>query len=519
VSGPKRLSSGSWQIRWRDPNAPAGQNQRKASYPSQRMALQQKTLIEADLLRGTYVDAANPTTVAEYMWQWIAARPLRERTVEHYASFMRHHVEATVLGARPLTKVKPSEIQAWITSRAKPRGTLGPAALYVWVGVLRSVFNTAVLDGLINRNPVLPKRQLKMPQDERRKFVPLTVEQVLALAAAMPDRYQAMVLTQAGLGLRLSELLALRVEDVDFLKRTVHIEWQLAPKTLERIPLKTSHSRRTIPLPRVVADVLAEQIREFPPAEDGTLFVNGPGGPQWGRPPADLGCPIVERGKPCGRPVRARGWCGMHYDRWRAHGTTDDPASGRRVLPVRPVRACSVEENGKPCGRPVCARGWCTMHYNRWYKRGTLDAPPVRPVRPCPVVERGKRCGRPMYARGWCRLHYRRWSERGTTDGPPPSSRKERVAHQQYGDQLAKAVRTAGLPAGTSSHDLRHHYASVLLDQRVSVQEVAERLGHADPTLVLTTYGHVMPNSEDRTRRAIEDAWAEARRRAEDAAG
>jgi hypothetical protein len=27
------------------------------------------------------------------------------------------------------------------------------------------------------------------------------------------------------------------------------------------------------------------------------------------------------------------------------------------------------------------------------------------------------------------------------------------------------------------------------------------------PALVLKTYGHLMPDSEDRTRRAIDDAW------------
>ena len=71
---------------------------------------------------------------------------------------------------------------------------------------------------------------------------------------------------------------------------------------------------------------------------------------------------------------------------------------------------------------------------------------------------------------------------------------------------FAAAVRTAGLPA-TTSHDLRHHYASVLLGAGESVVAVAERLGHENATLVLKTYGHLMPDSEDRTRRAVDEAW------------
>jgi integrase len=64
-----------------------------------------------------------------------------------------------------------------------------------------------------------------------------------------------------------------------------------------------------------------------------------------------------------------------------------------------------------------------------------------------------------------------------------------------------------GLPAGTTSHHLRHHYGSVLLAAGESVVAVAGRLGHENGTLVLKTYGHLMPDMEDRTRRAIDAAW------------
>lgn len=43
--------------------------------------------------------------------------------------------------------------------------------------------------------------------------------------------------------------------------------------------------------------------------------------------------------------------------------------------------------------------------------------------------------------------------------------------------------------------------------QSESVITVAERLGHENPTLVLSTYGHLMPDSEERTRRAVDEAW------------
>ncbi|WP_319459408.1 tyrosine-type recombinase/integrase [Micromonospora sp. RTP1Z1] len=80
--------------------------------------------------------------------------------------------------------------------------------------------------------------------------------------------------------------------------------------------------------------------------------------------------------------------------------------------------------------------------------------------------------------------------------------------HDYYGSLIfGAAVRQAGLPESVTTHDLRHHYASVLLMQGESVIVVAERLGHENATLVLPTYGHLMPDSEGRTRRAVDDAW------------
>jgi integrase len=82
-----------------------------------------------------------------------------------------------------------------------------------------------------------------------------------------------------------------------------------------------------------------------------------------------------------------------------------------------------------------------------------------------------------------------------------------------YGTRIFKAavlrLAAAGdFPGDTSTHDLRHHYASVLLAGGESVIAVAERLGHDDGGMVLRVYGHLMPDSEDRTRKVVDDAWS-----------
>jgi integrase len=61
-------------------------------------------------------------------------------------------------------------------------------------------------------------------------------------------------------------------------------------------------------------------------------------------------------------------------------------------------------------------------------------------------------------------------------------------------------------------HQLRHFYASVLLDAGESIKTVAEHLGHADPGFTLRTYTHLMPAAGDRTKKAIDVALAGAQK-------
>jgi integrase len=59
-------------------------------------------------------------------------------------------------------------------------------------------------------------------------------------------------------------------------------------------------------------------------------------------------------------------------------------------------------------------------------------------------------------------------------------------------------------------HALRHAYASVLLDAGESIKALSEYLGHSDAGFTLRTYTHLLPSSETRTRKAIDDAFTEA---------
>ncbi|WP_345565881.1 tyrosine-type recombinase/integrase [Streptomyces plumbiresistens] len=56
-------------------------------------------------------------------------------------------------------------------------------------------------------------------------------------------------------------------------------------------------------------------------------------------------------------------------------------------------------------------------------------------------------------------------------------------------------------------HALRHFYASALLDAGENIKAVSEYMGHADPGLTLRVYAHLMPDSRNRARRAIDKVF------------
>lgn len=76
----------------------------------------------------------------------------------------------------------------------------------------------------------------------------------------------------------------------------------------------------------------------------------------------------------CGRPRIIRGWCRMHYQRWRTHG---DPMYGRPSLAERFHASYSVAENG--CWvwqRPLHSSGYAMFSvdsYPHWAHRVSYE--------------------------------------------------------------------------------------------------------------------------------------------------
>lgn len=105
----------------------------------------------------------------------------------------------------------------------------------------------------------------------------------------------------------------------------------------------------------------------------------------------------------CGKTVKGRGWCSMHWWRWKTHGS---PVAEVRHGP-QPARECSIDG----CGKPARRRGWCPMHHWRWQHHGSATATVREAIVGCAVDG----CDRPHMARGLCQKHYFRRKRTGDT--------------------------------------------------------------------------------------------------------
>jgi integrase len=280
-----------------------------------------------------------------------------ESTREAIASRLHAHILPT-FGPIQLRQIKPSSVQAWLRGRQQE---CAPRYVKVMLANLSSILGAAVEDGLIAKNACRSSAVSKVKIDQR-KIVPWSLERVEAVIAAHPERYRAVPIVAAGAGLRQGEVFGLRVEDVDFLKRKLHVRQQV--KLLNGRPTIAPPKRgktREVPLADVVAVALAERIRAYPPDDDGLIFTS-----------------------------RER----------------------------------------KPLTR---------TYYNPHIWKPALVAADVEPTR------------------------------------------------------------------ANGMHALRHYFASVILDAGESIRALADYLGHSDPGFTLRTYTHMMPTSEDRARRAVDD--------------
>ena len=245
-----------YDVRYRDPDG----RQRSRTFSRKREAADYAATVEADKLRGSYVDRnAGRETFRTYAERWLAAQLFAPGTRAVVRSRLTNHVYP-VLGAKALGSIRASTVQAW----AKSLSGLAPTTQHGVYGHVQAVLSAAVDDQLIARNPCKAS-SVSRPRKRSPKIDPWPRERIAPLRAALPGRYAVVVPIGAGLGLRQGEIFGLAVEDIDFLRREVTIRRQVAIADSRLVFAPPKYNKeRVVPLAPAVGDALAAHLSRHP---------------------------------------------------------------------------------------------------------------------------------------------------------------------------------------------------------------------------------------------------------------
>lgn len=243
-----------WRVRYRTPD---NRSTQKRGFTRKVDAQRYANTVEVAKSTGEYVaPALAKTTVGELGPAWLTRqrghmKPSGFRSLE---SAWHVHVAKRWAHVR-IGDIRFSDVQAWVSDLSTTRRTTIVKTAH---SVLARILDDAVRDRMLASNPA---RGVKLPPRAQRKNVYLTAAQLNRLATEA-GRYRSLVLLLGVGGLRWGEAAALRVADVDFLRRrvTLHTNAVKVGGGFAVGSLKSNKSR-TVALPSFVVEALAETAR------------------------------------------------------------------------------------------------------------------------------------------------------------------------------------------------------------------------------------------------------------------
>jgi integrase len=331
---------------------PAGTWQGVAVHPSGRrqtrvFALRKQALLWAQELEATWRrDAsfdprAGDRPVGEWIEAWLRARVVDPVTADKEASHLRTHVKPKWKDW-PLAAVRRIDVGAWV----KELELAGHGA-HTIVGAVRlfsTIMRAAADEGLINANPCA---RVNLPTPPAKAPFFWTREQAGLILAEVPGQWQVACDLSLRVGLRLGEMLGLRVGAVDWAHRQAHVVGVMTRHGWRQHP-KSSRSQRTVPLPDHLLDSLAPLVLGRP----GDAIVFPAAG---GKPMGDVNF----RNRVWNPSLAVAGLCAAH--RPPAEPDRRDADGSRRLAVVADCPTCRPVPVGTPHDMRHTAASWLVM--------------------------------------------------------------------------------------------------------------------------------------------------------------
>ena len=171
--------------------------------------------------------------------------------LQGYRSYINNHIKPKWSNT-PLAVVKPLEVAEWLKSLPLSPKTRGQVR-----AVMHLLFERAMFWGLIElqRNPI-ELVKVKGSSKRQRKPQILAPEKFQELVAVLREPYKTMVIVAMCTGLRVSEVLALRWEHIDFKARATLVQQGVVNGRIGKVKTEASHDE--VPLDPAFAAVLKD---------------------------------------------------------------------------------------------------------------------------------------------------------------------------------------------------------------------------------------------------------------------
>lgn len=242
-----------YMVRYRTPQRT---QTKKRGFRTKRDAQEFAATVEVEKMTGAYVaPSLGMITVGELAPAWLSRKEsdVAQSNYRTLESAWRIHVKP-VWGAARISDVDLGAVERWIAVMRKKSGATTVVRAY---GVLAGILDDAVKARRLAVNPSRGAENLPDKIGKRRVY--LTVEDVARLAAESKE-HRALVLTLAYTGIRWGEAVALRVRDVQFLRRRLSVHDNAVQLGVDHAVGRTkSQKERSVPVPQFVLDQLAVQ--------------------------------------------------------------------------------------------------------------------------------------------------------------------------------------------------------------------------------------------------------------------
>ncbi|MGB7136647.1 MAG: site-specific integrase [Acidobacteriaceae bacterium] len=167
----------------------------------------------------------------------------------------------------PLFKVKAVAVESWLGENI----ALAPGSKAKVRNLMHAIFNHAMRWEFASGNPITLVRQ-----SAKRTKVPevLTADEIAGLLSGLREPWRTAVYVAVTTGLRVSELLALKWEDVDFATGEIRLSRGVVRQHIGK--MKTEASRKPLPLDAGLADVLTRWRGCCPYNQDADFIFGSP---------------------------------------------------------------------------------------------------------------------------------------------------------------------------------------------------------------------------------------------------